>query len=108
MPGTITKRELALLIAADLPSMGISARQLIPIIDSYHDHIVDQIAKGNRIELRGIGVWEPYHMGERKARNPKTQEIVIVPAHDGLRFKCSRLVQERVNLWRQQSRQSTL
>ncbi|MDA0824397.1 MAG: integration host factor subunit beta [Proteobacteria bacterium] len=51
--------------------------------------IKEQLHYCGRLELRGFGVFEVVERKERKARNPKTGEVVMVSARWDVRFKPS-------------------
>jgi len=60
------------------------------------DQIIDELARGNRIEFREFGIFELKRRKERTARNPKTGEAVHVPARTVVAFKPGRIMKERV------------
>lgn len=61
-------------------------------------NFVRQIEDGkNRVEIRGLGVFYPSVLPERKARNPKTGEQVIAAEKVVIRFKCSKLIVDSLN-----------
>ena len=92
---TITKKELVERIAEKT-----NTRRLVvkPIIQSFLDEIIRELAKNNRLEFRDFGVFEPRLRAARRARNPKTQQEVGVPAARVVKFKVGRLMKQRVNL----------
>jgi integration host factor subunit beta len=52
------------------------------VLESLLSEIKDSIKDGSTIELRGFGTFEPrLRKGRKKARNPKTGEIVSVAPH---------------------------
>ena len=57
------------------------------VIESFLNEIVAELANGNRLEFRGFGVFEVVTRKQKRARNPKTKEEVIVPPHKVVRFK---------------------
>ena len=64
---------------------GAAGRQAV---DVFFDAMIDAIVQGNRIEVRGFGVWEVKQTNPRpNARNPMTGEQVSVPARRKVRFK---------------------
>jgi len=91
---TITKKELVERIAEKT-----NTRRLVvkPIIQSFLDEIIRELAKNNRLEFRDFGVFEPRLRAVRRARNPKTQQEVGVPAARVVRFKVGRLMKQRVS-----------
>jgi integration host factor subunit beta len=55
------------------------------------------LASGGRIEIRGFGIFGINSRPARKARNPKTGAIVIVPAKPAPYFKPGKELRERVD-----------
>jgi integration host factor subunit beta len=51
------------------------------------DSIAAAIASGFTVELRGLGTFSFRERRKRKARNPRTGEAIIVPAHRVIYFK---------------------
>ena len=66
------------------------------VCQTFLDQIVDELAKGNRLEFRDFGVFELKRRKERTARNPKTGEPVHVPARTVVAFKPGRIMKEKV------------
>jgi integration host factor subunit beta len=91
---TITKKELIDRIAEKTHTKQLLVK---PVIQSFLDEIIRELAKDNRLEFRDFGVFEPRLRVARKARNPKTQEAVGVPAARVVRFKAGRLMKQKVN-----------
>jgi len=67
------------------------------VVQDFFDEIVAELAKGNRLEFRGFGVFETRTTRARTAQNPKTLEKVEVPAKRRVVFKAGRLMREGVN-----------
>jgi integration host factor subunit beta len=90
---TASKKEIVLSVAnkTGRPSAEASA-----VCQSFLDQIVEELAKGNRLEFRDFGVFELKRRKERTARNPKTGEAVHVPARTVVAFKPGRIMKERV------------
>jgi integration host factor subunit beta len=90
---TASKKEIVLSVAnkTGRPSAEVSA-----VCQTYLDQIVEELAKGNRLEFREFGVFELKRRKERTARNPKTGEAVHVPARTVVAFKPGRIMKERV------------
>ena len=91
---TITKKELVDRIAEKTKTKRLVVK---PVIQSFLDEIIRELAKNNRLEFRDFGVFEPRLRAARRARNPKTQQEVGVPVARVVRFKVGRLMKQRVN-----------
>ncbi|MDA3962976.1 MAG: integration host factor subunit beta [Planctomycetota bacterium] len=90
---TIAKRTIAERIAERL---GIGQTQSLQVIQAFLDEIIDELAKGNRLEFRDFGVFETVERKPRMALNPKTLEKVPVGRKMVVKFKVGRLMKERV------------
>ena len=66
------------------------------VVNSLFDHIVEELGKGNRIELRNFGVFEIRTREPRMAQNPKTLEPVRVDKKKVVKFKVGRLMKNAV------------
>lgn len=61
------------------------------------DEMTNTLCQGNRVEIRGFGSFGINHRPARKGRNPKTGEIVAVPAKSAPHFKPGKELRERVD-----------
>ena len=68
-----------------------------PVIQTFLDEIIDELAKNNRLEFRDFGVFETKMRAARRAQNPKTMEQVHVPAKRSVKFKMGRLMKQKIN-----------
>lgn len=85
MPKTTTKKQLAEILADDL---NLTKHQAGKCVDALFLALREAILQGNRIEVRRFGAWEIKETNARpKARNPKTGEVVSVPARKKVKFK---------------------
>lgn len=60
--------------------MKISKKEADVVVKTIFGTIVDSLSKGEKVELRGFGSFRIKERKQRKSRNPKTGEIVHVPA----------------------------
>lgn len=60
--------------------------------------MVDQLAAGNRIEIRGFGSFSLNYRPPRVGRNPKTGVSLTVPAKHVPHFKAGKELRERVDV----------
>ncbi len=90
---TITKKELVYRIATKTNQKKVVAKK---IIQHFIDEVITELEKGNRLEFREFGVFEIKERAPRVARNPRTGDVVEVPAKRVVHFKAGRLMKERV------------
>ena len=67
------------------------------IVNVFFDTISNAIAKGERVELRGFGVFDVKKREARIARNPKNGDVVAVPAKKVPFFRMGKDMKDRIN-----------
>jgi len=72
------KSELIQIIADENPHL--FQRDVELIVSTVFDEIIDAMANGNRVELRGFGAFSVKKREARVGRNPRTGESVKVDA----------------------------
>lgn len=95
---TVTKLDLAKAIAA---KTGCNTTLAIEVADIVFETMRETLIAGNRIELRGFGVFT-VKMSRAKpaARNPRTGEIVSVPERRKAHFKPGKEVAAAMHITR--------
>ena len=87
---TVTKRELCERIAKKTGFPQVVAKEVVQL---FLDEIIAELAKANRMEFRNFGVFDTRLQPPRKARNPRTDELVEVPAKAVVSFKVGKSMQ---------------
>jgi integration host factor subunit beta len=67
------------------------------IVNVFFDTISEAISRGERVELRGFGVFDVKVREARIARNPKNGEAVAVPAKKVPFFRMGKDMKDRIN-----------
>jgi DNA-binding protein HU-beta len=80
----MNKAELVSAISA---KTGESKAKVGDIVDAMFDCITDCLKTGDEVRLPSFGVFAAVKTAPRKARNPQTNEEVVVPASTRARFK---------------------
>lgn len=87
---TVTKAKLARMLARDLCFTEVLAHK---VVDAFFEIMREAVQRGDRIEVRGFGSWTVKTTNARpNARNPRTGEVVVVPARRKVRFKPGRII----------------
>jgi len=82
---TITKSHL---VKEIMNRTGCKKKLAKEVADSMFVAMRESLMEGNRIEIRGVGVWTVRRTNPKpNARNPKTGEIISVPARRKVHFK---------------------
>jgi len=90
---TITKRELCERLATRTNYTQVAVKK---IVQSFLDEVVEELSRNNRLEFRDFGVFDVKIQAERKARNPRTGDEVVVPAKTVVHFKAGKMMSQRV------------
>ena len=85
------------LIAAVAENAGLTKKDTERVLNAAIDAITDSLVKGEKVQLSGFGTFEVRERAERKGRNPKTGEVVSVPACKYLAFVSAKSVKENLN-----------
>ena len=91
----MTKSELIARIAELNPHLYQSDAE--KIVSTVFDEISAALANGNRVELRGFGVFSVRSRNARAGRNPRTGEQVSVEAKNVPFFKAGKKLKDMLN-----------
>lgn len=90
----MTKSDLTIRLARQFP--GIRREDARELMDLFLEAMREGLRSGDTVELRDFGVLRIRSRGQRKARNPKTGEKVMVEAKKTVYFKMSRTLKGRI------------
>ena len=83
---TKTKADFIELISA---SGEISKNKSNKFLGTFGKVIIAQLAKGDDVELEGLGTMTTILMPAKEAVNPQTKQKIVVPAHRQVRMRFS-------------------
>jgi integration host factor subunit beta len=89
------KSELIQKIAA--ANQHLYHRDIERIVNVVFNEIVEALARGDRVELRGFGAFSVKHRPARTGRNPRTGAHVSVDRKSVPFFKTGKEMRERLN-----------
>ena len=89
------RSELLQLLEQENP--GLRSDEIEKILDIFFNNIIERLAEGGRVELRGFGAFSTRAREPRKGRNPRTGEAVDVPAKRVPYFKPGKEMRARLN-----------
>ena len=72
-------------------------RDVEKIVNTIFDEIIEAMARGDRVELRGFGAFSVKKRDARAGRNPRTGESVSVDQKHVPFFKTGKLLRDRLN-----------
>ena len=85
------------LIANVAEKTGMTKKDAERVLNAAIDAITASLVRGEKVQLSGFGTFEIRQRAERKGRNPKTGEVVTVPACKYLAFSSAKAVKESLN-----------
>jgi integration host factor subunit beta len=85
------------LIAALKNECSISRKEAAIIVELFFERMSEFLAKGDRVEIRGLCSFHNKEYKSYQGRNPKTGERVQVAPKKLPFFKCGRELKERVD-----------
>lgn len=72
-------------------------RDVERIVNTFFEEIIEAMARGERVELRGFGAFSVKSRDARVGRNPRTGETVDVAEKCVPFFKTGKLLRDRLN-----------
>ncbi len=92
---TTTKKDLALRVSQDTDCKKNLASKMV---DTVFEAMRESLINGNRIEIRGFGVFQVKETRPKPAaRNPRTGQIIYVPARRKTHFRPGKLLKEELH-----------
>ena len=92
---TTTKRDFGLAVSK---AIGCKKSDAAKMVDALFIAMRESLINGNRIEIRGFGVFEVKDTKPKPAaRNPRTGEIIYVPARRKTHFKPGKLLKDELH-----------
>ncbi len=89
------RSELIQVIADENPHL--YQRDVERIVNTLFEEIINAMASGDRVELRGFGAFSVKKRDARTGRNPRTGESVEVEEKYVPFFKTGKLLRDRLN-----------
>jgi DNA-binding protein HU-beta len=86
------------LIAAVAEKAELSRKDAEKAVKALTDVISDELVKGEKIQLVGFGTFEVSERAAREGRNPKSGEVMNIPASKTPKFKAGKALKDMVNV----------
>ncbi len=96
----MTKPQLIESVAA---ATGQTKAEIERTLEAILDRAANALAAGDRVELRGFGIFEAKQTKARTGRNPATGASLEIPASQKATFRPSKELKERLNGQREQA-----
>jgi len=85
------------LIAAVAEKAEISKKDAEKAIKAFTEAVSEELVKGGKIQLVGFGTFEVSERAAREGRNPKSGEVMNIPASKTPKFKAGKALKDMVN-----------
>lgn len=93
--GTTTKKELALRVSEET---GCKKNLSSEMVDTVFEAMRESLMNAERIEIRGFGVFQVKETRPKPAaRNPRTGQVIYVPARRKTHFRPGKLLKEELH-----------
>ncbi|GAB6142684.1 HU family DNA-binding protein [Desulfocicer niacini] len=77
---------------------GLTKAEAADVVQTFFDSLTEALAKGERVEIRGLCSFFIKEYDSYTGRNPKTGEKVTIPPKKLPFFKCGKELKERVDI----------
>lgn len=88
----MNKTELIEAIASDA---GVTKKDVEAMLNAFTDIVGNTMKKGEKVQIVGFGTFEVTKRKARQGRNPKTGEIIKIPAAVAPKFKPGKDLKEK-------------
>ena len=85
------------LIAAVSEKAGISKKDAERVVNATFETVTAAMAKGERVQVSGFGIFETKKREARTGRNPHTKQTIEIPATTVPVFKASKNLKDTVS-----------
>lgn len=87
----------AQLIDEIVAKTGLKKKDAEAVIAAFVDVSTETLAKGEKIQIAGLGSFEVKTKAQRMGRNPKTQETIVIPESKAISFSASKALKDLIN-----------
>lgn len=89
----MTKADIADIIHE---RVGLSKKDAMELLESMLEEIRAELAKGGDVKLSGFGHFTVRQKSERRGRNPKTGEEIMITPRKVVLFRASQMLKNRL------------
>jgi DNA-binding protein HU-beta len=89
----MTKAELVAKIAG---KANLTQAQASNALNGFIEIVSDEIAENGSLALSGFGTFTAAERAARQGVNPRTKEIINIPATKTVKFKCAQALKNRL------------
>lgn len=85
------------LVAAMAEKTQLSKKDADLALKAFIDVVSEEMQKGEKVQLVGFGTFEVSERAAREGRNPKSGEVMNIPASKTPKFKAGKALKDMVN-----------
>ena len=85
------------LIAAIAAKSELSKKDSEKALRAFEDVVTEELVAGGKVQLVGFGTFDVAQRAAREGRNPRTKEVMPIPASKAPRFKVGKALKDAVN-----------
>ena len=89
----LTKPDFVTLLSEEYE---VSKKEATEMYDAVFNTLADIVSKGNEVAIPNFGRFKIAERAERTARNPRTNEVINVPAKKAPKFQFAKNIKEAV------------
>jgi DNA-binding protein HU-beta len=87
----------AQLIDEIVAKTGLKKKDVENTLTAFINISSETLAKGEKVQIAGLGSFEVKTKAQRPGRNPKTQEAIIIPESKAITFSASKILKDLIN-----------
>lgn len=85
------------LITAMAEKSGLTKKDSESALKAFIESVEEALASGDKVQLVGFGTFETRERAAREGRNPRTKEVIQIPATTVPVFKAGSAFKEKMN-----------
>ncbi len=67
------------------------------VIKAFEETVIEELKKGEKVQMVGFGTFEVSERAEREGRNPQTGETMTIAASKNAKFKAGKALKDQLN-----------
>ena len=82
---------------AEKSELELTKKQIEDALNAFMGSVEEALVNGEKVQLVGFGTFETRERAAREGRNPRTKEVISIPASVVPVFKAGKEFKEKVN-----------
>jgi len=85
------------LVTSMATKAGMSKKDTEKVLKAFEESVTEELSNGGKVQLVGFMSLEVASRKEREGRNPRTNEVMVIPASNTVKFKVGKALKDAVN-----------